>query len=134
MTREQVALAIELAKEAAELHTLPPVNEEELEQLLLGLIENELGFFLLKGDSIFVGLLCPCLYNSKFLIAQELLWYSRTPSSNGIKVWKEFEVWAEKAGADQIHIPSMCTSPESIKKLFLKKGYRVDNTVMRKDL
>lgn len=85
-------------------------------------------FGLVDGDR-FTGALGGMTYpdpNDGETVATELFWFVNKESrGQGLKLFNEFERWAEVQGAKRIsmiHLTNL--APDALRKLYLKRGYR----------
>lgn len=110
-------------RKATEYHGFPPINEEECKELIrLG--QEEDGYFIsLEGESIILGFLAPMMYNSEVIYAREIFWYSEKGCPNGLKVFKQFQEWAESYDIKGIIMSITDKTPFRIADLYESEGY-----------
>lgn len=104
------------------------------------LISAKLGALwkLVEGDTVIGGLggtMFPCP-NDGALVAHEMFWYvapEHRGGMGGARLLKEFEGWAEKAGAKRVQMAHLIgLAPERMKEFYEKRGYRaVEITYMK---
>jgi GNAT superfamily N-acetyltransferase len=85
-------------------------------------VEDENAIFLVEDDlsGFILGLMYPCYFNSKVIVAQELLWWVKPEyRGRGHRLLEAFEETARDLGAEHI----ICTTTPTLKEEALSKAY-----------
>lgn len=116
-------------------------NEDAFERLWGALLEGNLGALVVSENNgrlegIFGGIVCEDPYSGD-LIATEQFWYCfpEARGSVGLRLFKAFETVAVNRGAKRImmiHLSHL--TPESLRKLYTRRGYHEVETIYEKNL
>lgn len=136
---EDVPLLIEVAREFAAQIPDCPLDEEGYIFSLQNIVGSCGAIFLLFDGSRVVGMIggviSPDIITGR-MMALELFWYVLPAHRHGvwaIRLLNELEGWAKESKCQHIAMVHLeCSMPETMKRIYLKRGYELFETVYRK--